>query len=157
MRKRLQSSRSSEGKHSSGKPPFKKASETIWKEMLEDHPDLEAWNHATDGLRLRDIPYIKIRDDQPELFRTPCRIMINAALSKTTWPYNTLMSGYGAGKTAEYLNESIWTGKGVNGDSSVLAPDRSAGIHRMQASTRSSSSLHRWMGADAVINKRMAR
>ena len=74
------------------------------------------------GLRLRDLPELKIEGKTVSFEKVPTMIVVPMELSKTRNKYVTFLSEEGCGYLKEYLEERIREGERLSGYSSVISP-----------------------------------
>ncbi|MBX8640608.1 MAG: site-specific integrase [Thermoplasmata archaeon] len=74
------------------------------------------------GLRVRDLPELKIEGKTVSFEKIPAIIVIPMELSKTRNRYTTFLSEEGCGYLKEYLEERIRGGEKLTADSSVISP-----------------------------------
>ena len=80
------------------------------------------------GLRLRDLPELKIEGKTVSFEKVPAMIVVPMELSKTRNRYTTFLSEEGCGYLKEYLEERIRGGEKLTADSSVISPKWLSGI-----------------------------
>ncbi len=73
------------------------------------------------GLRIRDIPSVKINDDGVEFTEVPAMIKVSSELSKTGKPYITFLGNEGCQNLKSYLATRLNTGDKLNPDSPVIS------------------------------------
>lgn len=74
------------------------------------------------GLRLRDLPELKIEGNIVSFEKIPTMIVVPMELSKTRNKYVTFLSEEGCGYLKEYLEERMREGEKLTPDSSVISP-----------------------------------
>ena len=105
-------------------------------------PEVLGNHNATDGLRMRDLPYVIIQQGVAKCIKTPSRIIIRGELSKARHQYFTYITSSGADKLLAYLNDRLACGEPLHGESAVIAPDhrhtlnRGKNAHRVFLQTR---------------------
>ncbi|NDF35864.1 MAG: site-specific integrase, partial [Nitrosopumilaceae archaeon] len=79
-------------------------------------------NHnATDGLMIKDLPDLVVKDLAAFVTKPP-RIVVRKTLSKTRNEYFTFLTEFGATRLLAYLNERLVSGETLLPDSPVIAP-----------------------------------
>ncbi len=78
--------------------------------------------HGTDGLRVGDIPELKIADGKVEFETIPPKIIVRSSLSKARHQYFTFLSEEGCGYLQDYLEERIRKAETLSKDSSIVRP-----------------------------------
>ena len=78
---------------------------------------------GTDGLVMRDLPDIVIRDGAARAIQSNPRIIVRKTISKARHQYMTFLTKNGARSLLAYLNDRLANGEVLNDDSSVMAPD----------------------------------
>ncbi len=78
--------------------------------------------HGSDGLRLGDIPELRIAGSKVEFETVPPKVVVRSSLSKARHQYFTFLSEEGCGYVQDYLEERIRKGEPLSKDSSVVRP-----------------------------------
>jgi hypothetical protein len=78
-----------------------------------------------DGLRLRDLPELRIRPEGVEFQTIPTIVRVRAELSKTRRPYATFLGSEGCEYVRSYLEERIRQGEKLDPESDLVSPMRS--------------------------------
>src|SRR5205085_1205098 len=78
-------------------------------------------NHdGSDGLKIADLPEMRIENRQVTFDKIPTRIIVRAPLSKTRQKYFTFLSSEGCSYLQEYLDSRIREGQELKPDSPLL-------------------------------------
>jgi integrase len=88
-----------------------------------------------DGLRVRDVPEMEIRDGKVTFTRIPAMIVVREELSKSRRRYFTFMCEEGCEIIRQYLERRIESGESIGPDTGLIITDR--------LQSRKSSSLMR--------------
>ena len=75
-----------------------------------------------DGLRVKDLPDLKIKGDQVEFEHIPAMVVVRAELSKAGHRYFTFLSEEGSHYLKSYLEERLRNGVKLTPDSDIIAP-----------------------------------
>lgn len=75
---------------------------------------------GTDGLKVKDIPDLKVDGDQVAFMRIPAQIIVRKELSKSDKRYITFLGQEGCGYLQNYLIERIRSGEAITRDSAVI-------------------------------------
>ncbi|MBI2185483.1 MAG: site-specific integrase [Thaumarchaeota archaeon] len=75
-----------------------------------------------DGLRVSDLPEMKIRKNGVQFKKIPTEVVVRKPLSKAKHQYFTFLSEEGCGYLKDYLDERIRSGEKIHFDSSVVTP-----------------------------------
>lgn len=75
---------------------------------------------GTDGLRLKDLPDLKIEGDKVIIEDTPMRIIVRRTLSKARHQYMTFLIQEGSQYLIEYLESRLRDGEQLSPDSAVI-------------------------------------
>jgi integrase len=78
--------------------------------------------HATDGLRIRDLPELKINGTEITFEKTPAIIVIRPTLSKTRLQYFTFLTDEACGYLKNYLEERLRNEEKLTRDSPIITP-----------------------------------
>jgi hypothetical protein len=84
-------------------------------------PEVLGNHNATDGLMIKDLPDLVIKD-LVSFAVTPPRIVVRKTLSKTHHEYFTFLTDFGAQRLLAYLNDRIVFGEQLLPESPVIAP-----------------------------------
>lgn len=84
-------------------------------------PEVLGNHNATDGLMIKDLPDLVIKD-LATFTSNPPRIVVRKTLSKTRHEYFTFLSDFGAKRLLAYLNERLLSGEPLEPESPVIAP-----------------------------------
>jgi len=79
---------------------------------------------GSDGLRLNDLPEIRIENGQVVFDKMPAMIVVRASLSKARHKYFTFLSSEGFTYLKEYLEERIRAGEELTSNSPLIAHER---------------------------------
>jgi hypothetical protein len=77
---------------------------------------------GNDGLRIKDLPEIKIEKGSVDFEQIPTMLIARRELSKAGHQYFTFLSEEGTGYLRDYLEERIREGEEINSDSAVVTP-----------------------------------
>jgi len=77
---------------------------------------------GTDGLRLGDLPDLKIDGDKVEFESVPMRLIVRPDLSKARHSYFTFLGEEGCGYLRSYLEDRLRSGEALRPESPVIAP-----------------------------------
>ena len=87
-------------------------------------------NHdGSDGLMLRDLPELRVRDGKVEFEKTPTMIVVRSTLSKAKHRYFTFLSGEGCTYLREYLEQRMRMGEDLTHASPVIAHEKERNHH----------------------------
>jgi len=75
-----------------------------------------------DGLRLDDLPELKINNGEVNFEKIPTLVKVRASLSKTKKPYVTFLSAEGCEYLKEYLEMRMRKGEKLTGQSPIITP-----------------------------------
>lgn len=82
-------------------------------------------NHdGSDGLRLKDLPELKIEDEEIRFEKIPTMIVVRSTLSKTRHKYLTFMSSEGCTYLKEYLEQRIRADDKLGPETPLIGHDR---------------------------------
>lgn len=84
-------------------------------------PEVLGNHNATDGLMIKDLPDLVIKD-LASFASIPPRIVVRKTLSKTHNEYFTFLTDFGATRLLAYLNERLVSGEQLLPESPVIAP-----------------------------------
>ena len=85
-------------------------------------PEVLGNYNATDGLMIKDLPELAIKEGLATFTNKPPRIVVRKTLSKTDHEYFTFLTDLGAKRLAAYLNERLVSGEQLTPESPVIAP-----------------------------------
>lgn len=85
-------------------------------------PESIANYNATDGLMIRDLPELSIKEGLAVFIDKPPKVIVRKTVSKTRHQYFTFLTGLGAKSILAYLNERILRGETITPESPVIAP-----------------------------------
>jgi len=112
-------------------------------------------NHdGSDGLMLKDLPELRIQDDEVSFDKIPTMIVVRAGLSKTRHKYFTFLINEGCTYLKEYLEERLRLGKQLKPESPLIAHERPRATTRRFMMTRKISHLIRKCMRKAGVYKR---
>ena len=94
-------------------------------------PEVLGNHNATDGLMMKDLPDLVIKD-LTSFSSNPPRIVVRKTLSKTHHEYFTFLTDLGAKRLLAYLNERLLSGEPLLPESPVIAPFAKYGRFRGQ-------------------------
>jgi len=77
---------------------------------------------GTDGLRLGDLPELKISGDKVEFESVPMRLVVRPELSKARHSYFTFLGEEGCGYLKSYIEDRLRSGEALKPESPVIAP-----------------------------------
>jgi len=77
---------------------------------------------GTDGLRVRDLPEMRLSKRKVEFDRVPTMVVVREELSKGGHRYFTFLAEEGCGYIREYLEDRIRRGEKLTPDSPVITP-----------------------------------
>jgi hypothetical protein len=78
--------------------------------------------HADDGLRIRDLPELKLKANQISFEKMPTMIIIRPSLSKARHQYFTFLTEEACGYLKDYLDERLLDGEKLTPDSAIVTP-----------------------------------
>jgi len=73
-----------------------------------------------DGLRVKDLPELRISGSEVRFERTPAMVVVRSALSKAGHRYFTFLGEEGCGYLAEYLRARIEDGETLGAESDII-------------------------------------
>jgi integrase len=84
----------------------------------------EALGHyrGNDGLRLRDLPDLSVRNKKVEFLKVPTMVIVRRELSKAGHQYFTFLSEETCGYLKDYLEMRIREGEELGPDSAIITP-----------------------------------
>jgi hypothetical protein len=77
---------------------------------------------GNDGLRVRDLPEMEIKDGKVEFKKIPTVVIVRKELSKARHQYFTFLSEEGCEYLKDYLEERIRKGETMDGESPIITP-----------------------------------
>jgi hypothetical protein len=77
---------------------------------------------GSDGLRIRDLPELKIKGTEVTFQKTPTMVVVRPALSKARHQYFTFLSEETCGYIKDYLEERLRDGEQLTPDSAIIKP-----------------------------------
>lgn len=110
--------------------------------------------NGSDGLKLRDLPEVKIENNQVIFDKIPTMIIVRSLLSKARHKYITFLSSEGCKYLKEYLEERIRSGEKLNAESPLIAHERSESSTRLFLITNKLCDLIRKSMRKAGVYKR---
>ncbi|MEM2160738.1 MAG: hypothetical protein QXN55_07285, partial [Candidatus Nitrosotenuis sp.] len=84
-------------------------------------PEVLGNHNATDGLMIKDLPDLVIKDLATFSIKPP-RVVVRKTLSKTRHEYFTFLTDLGAKRLLAYLNDRLVSGESLLPESPVIAP-----------------------------------
>ncbi len=93
-------------------------------------PEVLANHNATDGLMIKDLPDLVIKEGLAIFISKPPRIAVRKTLSKTNHEYFTFLTDFGTKRLLAYLNDRLVSGESLLPESPVIAPFTRYGRHR---------------------------
>ena len=88
-------------------------------------PEVLGAYQGEDGLRLRDLPELRIEGSTFSFTKTPTLIVVRPDLSKARHKYLTWLGTDGTNLLKDYLETRLKTGESLTSESSVLRPETS--------------------------------
>lgn len=85
-------------------------------------PEVLGNHNATDGLMIKDLPDLVVKEGLSTFVTKPPRIVIRKTLSKTNHEYYTFLTDLGTKRLLAYLNERLVFGEVLVPESPVIAP-----------------------------------
>ena len=85
-------------------------------------PEVIGNYRGDDGLRIKDLPELKIEDETVTFEKIPAMVVIRPELSKTNLKYFTFLSEEGCDYIKAYLEERLRNGENLGPDSDVVSP-----------------------------------
>jgi len=79
---------------------------------------------GADGLRLRDLPDLKLRKGKVSFDALPLRVVVRRELSKGNHQYLTFLGSEGANYVRDYIEARVRSGEKIDTESPVIVPDR---------------------------------
>ena len=93
-------------------------------------PEVLGNYNATDGLMIKDLPDLVIKDSLTTFASKPPRIVVRKTLSKADHEYYTFLTDFGTKRLLAYLNDRLVSGESLTSESPVIAPFTRYGRHR---------------------------
>ena len=109
---------------------------------------------GSDGLRLGDLPEVRIEKEQVVFEKMPTMIVVRASLSKTRHKYFTFLSSEGCTYLKEYLEERIRAGEELTSNSPLIAHERIEAETKPFMLTRKTTELIRKAMRRTGVHKR---
>lgn len=75
-----------------------------------------------DGLRMRDLPELKIKGSEVSFEKIPAMVVVRSALSKARHQYFTFLTEEACGYLKDYLEERLREGEQLTPDSAIVKP-----------------------------------
>jgi len=75
-----------------------------------------------DGLRIRDLPELKVEGSSVDFEQTPTLVIVRRELSKAGHQYLTFLSEEGCEYLKDYLEERVREGEEITSDSPIITP-----------------------------------
>lgn len=85
-------------------------------------PEVLGNHNATDGLMIKDLPDLEIKDGLATFSDKPSKVVVRKSLSKARHEYFTFLTDYGGKRLLAYLNERLVSGELLTPESPVIAP-----------------------------------
>ncbi|MEM4311081.1 MAG: hypothetical protein QXX95_01665 [Nitrososphaerales archaeon] len=112
-------------------------------------------NHdGSDGLRIKDLPEMKIEGGEVKFEKIPTMIVVRANLSKARHKYFTFLSSEGCTYLKEYLEERIRNGEKIAPESPLIAHERKEAATKPFLMTRKITHFIRQCMRKAGVYKR---
>jgi hypothetical protein len=112
-------------------------------------------NHdGSDGLRIKDLPELKIEGGSVVFEKTPTMIVVRQTLSKARHKYFTFLSSEGCTYLKEYLEERIRSGERLKPESPLIAHERKEAAQKPFVMTRKLTHFIRLCMRKAGVYKR---
>jgi hypothetical protein len=93
-------------------------------------PEVMGNHNATDGLMIKDLPELVIKEGLATFVSKQPRIVVRKTLSKADHEYYTFLTDFGTKRLLAYLNERLISGESLLPESPVIAPFSRYGRHR---------------------------
>lgn len=112
-------------------------------------------NHdGTDGLTLKKLPEMKIRDGEVTFEKIPTMVTIRSPLSKTRIKYFTFLSQEGCSYLREYLEERMRNGEKLSPETPLIGHDRPGAAEKEFVMTRKITHfIRKYMRAAGVYKR----
>jgi hypothetical protein len=112
-------------------------------------------NHVSrDGLRLKDLPELRIENSQVKFEKIPTMVVVRSTLSKVRHKYFTFLSSEGCTYLKEYLDERLRSGENFIPETPLIGHERPRKSTRPFLLTRKITHLIRMCMRKAGIRKR---
>lgn len=112
-------------------------------------------NHdGSDGLKISDLPELRIEQKQVQFDAIPTRVIVRAPLSKTRQKYFTFLSSEGCAYLKEYLEARMREGHELRADSPLIEYERISTKAKPHLPTRKLTALIRKSMRKAGVYKR---
>lgn len=112
-------------------------------------------NHnGRDGLALRDLPEVRIENDEVKFEKIPTMIIVRSALSKAKHKYFTFLSSEGCTYLKEYRDQRLRTGESLAPETPLIGHERPRKATRQFMLTRKVTHLIRMCMRKAGVRKR---
>ncbi len=85
-------------------------------------PEVLGNHNATDGLMIKDLPDLAIKDGLATFSNKPSKVVVRKSLSKARHEYFTFLTDLGGKRLLAYLNERLVSGELLTPESPVIAP-----------------------------------
>lgn len=85
-------------------------------------PEVLGNHNATDGLMIKDLPDLVIKDGLATFSNKPSKVVVRKSLSKARHEYFTFLTTFGEQRLLAYLNERLVSGELLTHESPVIAP-----------------------------------
>ena len=83
-------------------------------------PEVQGDHLGLDGLKIKDLPDLKIEGDEAFFTKIPALVIVRENLSKTGFWYPTFFPQEGCEIILEILNQRIRAGEKLNGSSGII-------------------------------------
>lgn len=93
-------------------------------------PEVLGNHNATDGLMIKDLPDLVVKQGLATFVNKAPRIMVRRTLSKARHEYFTFLTEMGAKRILAYMNDRIVSGQPLTPDSPVISPFTRYGRYR---------------------------
>jgi len=112
-------------------------------------------NHdGSDGLRVKDLPEMKIEDEKVKFEKTPTLMIVRQSLSKARHKYFTFLSSEGCTYLKEYLEERLRRGEKLTKETPLIGHERPRASTKPFMLTRKITHLIRQSMRRAGVYKR---
>ena len=111
-------------------------------------------DNGSDGLKISDLPDLKIADGEVRFEKVPAMVSVRAPISKTRRKYFSFIIGEGCNYLKEYLEERVRSGEKLEPDSPLIAHERGEATKARFLFTRAVSKLIRNSMRRAGVFKR---
>jgi hypothetical protein len=78
--------------------------------------------HGLDGLRIRDLPELKVKGHEVSFEQTPIMVVVRSTLSKARHQYFTFLSEEGCGYLKDYLEVRLRHREKLTSESALISP-----------------------------------